>query len=203
MRGRPLRRDLRHSDQWHTSATAGVQKNETRLPVFCNGTGGAATGGQSYILQGCGTPTRHNGTPKQLDAFGYTTCAPGAHPGRGAQRRHIHHGCALRLCQSPRTSMCLVGVQRTRVNNVNRLDWQLECGNRRDNAFASEALRVRPCQGLTLCICTEGDTGSGSRATTSHDTWTSLAAIPGRILRLSLWCVQWESIWWRRHHRHC
>src|SRR5438874_11629065 len=42
----------------NTSATAGVQKNDTTFTqYFCNGVGGAATGGQSYILQACGTPT--------------------------------------------------------------------------------------------------------------------------------------------------
>src|SRR6187397_2176005 len=42
----------------NTSATAGVQKDDTNFDqYFCNGTGGAAAGGQSYILQGCGTPT--------------------------------------------------------------------------------------------------------------------------------------------------
>src|SRR6185312_13454161 len=41
-----------------TSATAGVQKNDTMFDqYFCNGSGGAATGGQSYILTPCGTPT--------------------------------------------------------------------------------------------------------------------------------------------------
>jgi Dockerin type I domain/Kelch motif len=38
----------------NTSATAGVQKNDTAFDqYFCNGSGGAATGGQSYILQSC------------------------------------------------------------------------------------------------------------------------------------------------------
>jgi len=42
----------------NTSATAGVQKNDTTFTqYFCNGTGGAASGGQSYILTPCGTPT--------------------------------------------------------------------------------------------------------------------------------------------------
>jgi hypothetical protein len=43
----------------NTSATAGVQQNDTNFQqYFCNGTGGAATGGQSYILsQPCSTPT--------------------------------------------------------------------------------------------------------------------------------------------------
>ncbi len=35
----------------NTSATAGVQKNDTAFDqYFCNGSGGAATGGQSYIM---------------------------------------------------------------------------------------------------------------------------------------------------------
>src|SRR5213079_2105159 len=42
----------------NTSATAGVQKNDTAFDqYFCNGSGGQATGGQSYILTPCGTPT--------------------------------------------------------------------------------------------------------------------------------------------------
>src|SRR6266550_3814348 len=42
----------------NTSATAGVQKNDTAFDqYFCNGAGQPATGGQSYILTPCGTPT--------------------------------------------------------------------------------------------------------------------------------------------------
>ena len=41
----------------NSSATAGVQKTTDFDQYFCNGSGGAATGGQSYILQSCGTPT--------------------------------------------------------------------------------------------------------------------------------------------------
>src|SRR6185369_4215790 len=42
----------------NTSATAGVQKNDTTFTqYFCNGTGGAATGGQSYTQGVCPTPT--------------------------------------------------------------------------------------------------------------------------------------------------
>ncbi|MGI8821096.1 MAG: hypothetical protein ACR2ID_09555 [Chthoniobacterales bacterium] len=38
----------------NTSATAGVQKNDTAFDqYFCNGSGGAATGGQSYTLPPC------------------------------------------------------------------------------------------------------------------------------------------------------
>ena len=38
----------------NTSATAGVQKDDTTFDqYFCNGSGAAATGGQSYILQTC------------------------------------------------------------------------------------------------------------------------------------------------------
>jgi hypothetical protein len=42
----------------NSSATAGVQKVTTAFDqYFCNGSGGQATGGQSYILTPCGTPT--------------------------------------------------------------------------------------------------------------------------------------------------
>jgi len=42
----------------NTSATAGVQKNDpTFTEYFCNGTGGAATGGQAYTVLSCGTPS--------------------------------------------------------------------------------------------------------------------------------------------------
>src|SRR5207245_6791748 len=41
----------------NTSATAGVQKSNTAFDqYFCNGVGGAATGGHSYTIQPCGTP---------------------------------------------------------------------------------------------------------------------------------------------------
>jgi hypothetical protein len=43
----------------NTSATAGVQKDivPNFTQYFCNGVGGAATGGQSYTLTPCGSPT--------------------------------------------------------------------------------------------------------------------------------------------------
>src|SRR5206468_9346831 len=42
----------------NTSATAGVQKDGTTFTqYFCNGSGGAATGGQSYIQVPCPSPT--------------------------------------------------------------------------------------------------------------------------------------------------
>ena len=42
----------------NTSATAGVQKNDTAFDqYFCNGAGMPATGGQSYILTPCTSPT--------------------------------------------------------------------------------------------------------------------------------------------------
>src|SRR5262249_31282831 len=52
-------------DNGNTSATAGVQKNDTTFTqYFCNGTGGAATGGQSYTLGPCPSPTpTATGTP--------------------------------------------------------------------------------------------------------------------------------------------
>jgi hypothetical protein len=44
--------------QGNASATAGVQKNAAAFDqYFCNGSGGASSGGQSYTLQGCGTPS--------------------------------------------------------------------------------------------------------------------------------------------------
>ena len=49
----------------NTSATAGVQKNDTAFDqYFCNGAGMPATGGQSYILTPCTSPTpTPTGTP--------------------------------------------------------------------------------------------------------------------------------------------
>jgi len=46
-------------DNGNTSATAGVQKDVAPnfTQYFCNGTGAAATGGQSYTLTTCGTPS--------------------------------------------------------------------------------------------------------------------------------------------------
>jgi len=42
----------------NSTATAGVQKSDAEFDqYFCDGSGGQATGGQSYILQTCGTPT--------------------------------------------------------------------------------------------------------------------------------------------------
>ena len=41
----------------NASATGGVQDASNFTEYFCNGAGGAATGGQSYTLQGCGGPT--------------------------------------------------------------------------------------------------------------------------------------------------
>ena len=61
----------------NTSATAGVQKDVAPnfTQYFCNGTGGAATGGQSYILQPCGSPTP-TATPTATPT-GSPTCTPG------------------------------------------------------------------------------------------------------------------------------
>src|SRR5439155_13539480 len=42
----------------NASATGGVQRNNTDFDqYFCNGVGTASTGGQSYTLQTCGTPS--------------------------------------------------------------------------------------------------------------------------------------------------
>ena len=56
-------------DQGNTSATAGVQRDNTFVSqYFCNGSGGGATGGQSYIYfpRPCPTPTppRPTSTPR-------------------------------------------------------------------------------------------------------------------------------------------
>ena len=49
-------------DQGNTSATAGVQKDDTVFTqYFCNGSGAPATGGQSFTLQAC--------APMAQDAF--------------------------------------------------------------------------------------------------------------------------------------
>jgi hypothetical protein len=46
------------ADMGNTSVTAGVQKNDATFDqYFCSGSGGQSTGGQSYILQTCGTPS--------------------------------------------------------------------------------------------------------------------------------------------------
>src|SRR5437867_4907822 len=60
----------------NTSATAGVQKDiaPNFTQYFCNGVGGAATGGQSYTLQPCGSPTP---TPTATATpTGSPTCTP-------------------------------------------------------------------------------------------------------------------------------
>src|SRR5204862_6300050 len=59
--------------QGNTNATAGVQRNDTIFTqYFSNGSGGAATGGQSYTLQPCGTPCP---TPTPIATFTPTTAA--------------------------------------------------------------------------------------------------------------------------------
>jgi len=71
----------------NSSATAGVQRDDTSFDqYFCDGTGGQATGGQSYILQTCGTPTptptaspSATGTPTAT-ATPTTTPTPTARP---------------------------------------------------------------------------------------------------------------------------
>ena len=57
----------------NTSATAGVQKDDTTFTeIPATARAAAATGGQSHTLQGCGTPTpTPTGTPS-----GSPTCTP-------------------------------------------------------------------------------------------------------------------------------
>ena len=92
----------------NTSATAGVQKDDTTFTqYFCNGTGGAATGGQSYTLQGCGTPTptptataTTSGTPSATP-----TCPPGGRPGLDSGSAGNHR--PLRRLHGQRWHLCL------------------------------------------------------------------------------------------------
>jgi len=58
-------------DNGNTSATAGVQRDDTRFTqYFCNGVGSAATGGQSYTLGPCPSPTpTPTGTPSCIPAW--------------------------------------------------------------------------------------------------------------------------------------
>ena len=59
--------------QGNTSATAGVQKNDTIFTqYFCNGVGGAAIGAQSYTVLPCGTPSP---TPTATATFTPTATA--------------------------------------------------------------------------------------------------------------------------------
>jgi hypothetical protein len=77
-------------DNGNSSATAGVQKDDTTFTqYFCNGSGGASSGGQSYILQACGsptptpTPTCTAGPGGLLVGSGLTTGFPGHAQGWG------------------------------------------------------------------------------------------------------------------------
>ena len=62
----------------NTSATAGVQKNDTAFDqYFCNGAGMPATGGQSYILTPCTSPTpTPTGTPPSPTPTATGTATP-------------------------------------------------------------------------------------------------------------------------------
>src|SRR3954465_9448127 len=69
----------------NTSATAGVQKNDTAFDqYFCNGAGMPATGAQSYILTPCGsptpTPTASPSTSPTATATATATATPTATP---------------------------------------------------------------------------------------------------------------------------
>ncbi len=170
----------------NTSATAGVQKNDTIFTqYFCNGTGGAATGGQSYTLQGCGTPTptptataTATGTPSATP-----TCTPGGTPGPWSTASpypitDVRYGFA----QTATHFYVFGGVSNgTRVPDVNRMDiatgmWQ----SRAPMPFTSEAPTCALMPGTNFVYCTEGDTGSGfARYDTVANSWTSLASIPG------------------------
>ena len=80
--------------QGNASATAGVQRDNTIFTqYFCNGTGGAASGGQSYTLQGCPTPTP-TPTPTVTPT---PTCTPAGTPGPWTQASPYSTPCMERL----------------------------------------------------------------------------------------------------------
>ena len=64
----------------NSGATAGVQKDDSTFDqYFCNGSGGAATGGQSYILQSCSPSPTPTASPSATrhgyshgDRYGYS-----------------------------------------------------------------------------------------------------------------------------------
>ncbi len=73
----------------NTSATAGVQQNDTNFTqYFCNGVGGAATGGQSYTLQGCASPTPTATATATPTATATATHTPTATPTATATATH-------------------------------------------------------------------------------------------------------------------
>jgi hypothetical protein len=162
----------------NSSATAGVQKDGTAFDqYFCNGSGGAATGGQSYILQGCGTPTP---TPTVSPT---PTCTPGGTPGPWTQATpypipDVRYGFA----QTATHFYVFGGVSNgTRVNDVNRMDiatgmWE----SRAPMPFTSEAPTCALMASTGLVYCTEGDTGNNFASyNIATNTWTPLASIPG------------------------
>ena len=79
-------------DNGNTSATAGVQKVTDFTQYFCNGSGGAATGGQSYTLQGCGTPTPSPTATATATATATTTGTPSPTPTCSAGGAHLVRG---------------------------------------------------------------------------------------------------------------
>ena len=106
----------------NTSATAGVQKNDTAFDqYFCNGAGMPATGGQSYILTPCTSPSptptgdaaesyshgyRH-ATPTPTAPATATPTAPATATPTGNAKLHaelhIHHRGRGRSCRESTT----------------------------------------------------------------------------------------------------
>jgi hypothetical protein len=185
----------------NTSATAGVQRDNTFFTqYFCNGTGAAATGGQSYVYfpPPCPTPTPST-SPNPTATFTPTstptatpiggtptptpTCGPGGTPGpwniiTPYPIPVVRYGFA----QTASLLYVFGGVSNgTRVNSVNR--WNINPGGWESQApmpFTSEAptCALMPLTGFVYCA--EGDTGSGfARYDIITNTWTSLAPIPG------------------------
>jgi len=134
----------------NTSATAGVQQNDTNFQqYFCNGAGGAATGGQSYTLLPCGTPTP---TP---------TCTPSAAWSQASPYPStiVRYGFA----QTATHFYVFGGVSDgTRVTAVNRMN--LATGTWEPRApmpWESEAPTCALMESTGIVYCAQGDTGNG------------------------------------------
>ena len=104
----------------NTSATAGVQKNDTAFDqYFCNGAGMPATGGQSYILTPCGTPT--------ANAHGLAKCYTYSYCGRQRLPRQRRP----RLHQQRRLRLHLPQRQAAHLTTAHNWDWHNHAGTHR------------------------------------------------------------------------
>lgn len=111
-------------DNGNGSATAGVQRDDATFDeYFCSGMGGAPSGGQSYTLQPCGSPTP---TPTQSPTP-TPTATPTPTPGeivltfqarRGAGRETVLVRLMWTGANSPRVDIYRNGEPLARVDNT-------------------------------------------------------------------------------------